>query len=250
MKALLRKVKAAGVRTAGLWRSHRVSRCLVCGQAGRSIRFENGCCPDCNSQLQLVRRAYCPGCGLMYALEAPVSLCLECRFLPKPWDGFGVFGPYEGLLRELLLKFKFQEGLGYGRILQSLLFRAYAEHLHPFLPDCILPVPLHPVRIAFRGYNQSLELGRRLARDLQVRIRPKGLVRLHNTPPQAGLNRKERLANLKGAFLADPDVVQGQKILLIDDIYTTGTTLTACAKALKRAKCKEIRVLVLARAQA
>ncbi len=250
MHPLMRRVTAAWSKTAGWWLRQRTIRCLVCGQTGKSNLFANGCCPECNSRLQPRRSGFCPGCGLLFALDGPVSLCLECRSLQRPWQGFGFFAAYEGLLREILLQFKFQEGLGYSRILQSLMLQAYTEHLDPFVPDCILPVPLHPARLTARGYNQSLELGRRLARELQVRIRPKGLVRLHNTPPQAGLNRKERLVNLQGAFHGNQDLVQGRSILLIDDIYTTGTTLTACAKALKKVGCAEIRVLVLARAQA
>ena len=231
------------------WARHRPCRCLVCGRPARAADLEDGCCLECKPQLRPQQSGFCPDCGLMYALEAPVSRCLECRLRKRPWDGFGFFGPYEGLLREILLKFKFQEGLGYSRVLQDLMLLAYREHLHPYVPDAILPVPLHPARLQYRGYNQSLELGRKLARDLQVRIRPQGLIRLHNTPPQAGLNRKERLENLKGAFQANRGAVSGKRLLLIDDIYTTGTTLTACAKALRKAGIRELKVLVLARAR-
>ena len=234
----------------GFWIRHRPARCLACGRSVSAAEVEEECCPGCRQQLRPLQSGYCPDCGLIYALDAPVSRCLECRLQKKPWDGFGFFGAYDGLLREILLKFKFQEGLGYSRILQNLMFLAYREHLHPYVPDLILPVPLHPARLQSRGYNQSLEMGRKLARNINVRIRPKGLIRLHNTPPQAGLNRKERLENLKGAFQANREVVHGKSLLLLDDIYTTGTTLTACAKTLRKAGPKEIRVLVLARAQA
>lgn len=224
------------------------SRCLVCGQMGPGERFDSGCCPECRQELRVYQGGFCPGCGLVFALNDPVSLCSQCRQQPRPWDGFGFYGPYQGVLRDLILKYKFHGGFGYTRLLQSLTRQAYLQHLDPYVPDCILPVPLHPARLSARGFNQSLELGRGLAKYLGVKIVPQGLVRLQPTKPQTGLHKKEREKNVQGVFAGNQDVLGGKTILLLDDIYTTGATVTACARALVQAKAEQVKVLVLARA--
>ncbi|MCF8103858.1 MAG: ComF family protein [Desulfohalobiaceae bacterium] len=224
------------------------ARCLLCGREVPGSRQENGCCPACSQDLRPYRGGHCPGCGLMFAPDDPVSLCLECRLKSRPWNGFGFFGPYQGVLRDLILKYKFQGGFGYAHLLQSLLLQAYALHLSPFVPDLVLPVPMHPARLAARGFNQSLELGRGAAKHLGVDISLPGVVRRRHSPAQTGLPRKERLKNVQGVFAADKSLVQGRKILVVDDIYTTGATMTACTRVLQKSGAQEVRVLVLARA--
>jgi len=113
----------------------------------------------------------------------------------------------------------------------------------------LVPVPLHPSRLRWRGFNQALLLARPLARRGRVRLAPFALARTRPTAPQVGLNDKERQENIAGAFtVRDPVLVRGRSILLIDDVYTTGATVNECARVLRGAGARRVDVLVLARA--
>jgi ComF family protein len=114
--------------------------------------------------------------------------------------------------------------------------------------DCLMPVPLHVDRLREREFNQSLLLADRLNRRLRLPLSYDNLVRLRSTQPQTDLSRKARLKNLRSAFgLARPEAVRSRRILLVDDVCTTGTTLNECAKALRKAGAKEVYAVTLAR---
>lgn len=115
-------------------------------------------------------------------------------------------------------------------------------------PDIVVPVPLHRRRLIWRGFNQSTELARAISRQLGAKVRNKALVRTRHTPPQTRLDRAGRLANIKDAFAANTDLVRDKRVLLVDDVFTTGATLRECARTLKRAGASHVDVLVLARA--
>jgi len=115
--------------------------------------------------------------------------------------------------------------------------------------DLIVPVPLYPLRLWRRRYNQAAELARRLARDGNRAYQPSALVRSRPTPSQGDMSSaKARRRNVLGAFrVPDPAKVKGKRVLLLDDVLTTGATVEACARALKRAGAERVHVLVLAR---
>ena len=116
-------------------------------------------------------------------------------------------------------------------------------------PDIVLPVPLHPKRLKERGFNQSGLLAKEFSRMQGLPVSFDLLIRKNWTEPQTRLNRKERLENVKGAFsLCDASAVRGRRVLLIDDVFTTGTTLSECAKTLKKAGASEVHVLTVTRA--
>jgi ComF family protein len=120
----------------------------------------------------------------------------------------------------------------------------------PALPalDVIIPVPLHPQRLREREYNQSLLLANRLSRQTGIPLLLACLLRIRPTVPQTSLSKKERLTNLRGAFsVSKPAYIQGKRILLVDDVFTTGTTLNECAKTLRRAGSGHVYGLTLAR---
>jgi ComF family protein len=220
-------------------------RCPACGRVAR----EDGPCPDCARELAPRLGGFCPDCGELYENKTePPTTCFNCRADPRPWCRLAFHGPYEGLLRQLILGYKFSGALGQGRLLRRLLREAYlrGETGHGE-EKLVVPVPLHPKRLRFRGYNQSLELGRALAGLPGLRLCLAGLRRTRHTTPQARLKQKERLANLKGAFEADAALVAGKKIVLVDDVMTTGSTLEWAAKALYRAGAVQVECLVLAR---
>lgn len=107
-------------------------------------------------------------------------------------------------------------------------------------------MPLHPNRLKLRGFNQASEIARHVAKILDLPWHSDTLIRIQNTAPQAGLHRNERWSNLRGAF-ACPTPLQGRRVLLIDDVLTTGASLSACAEVLRHAGASHIHVAVLAR---
>ncbi len=226
-------------------------RCPACGGLLPGPRPGQALCPACADKLSPRLGGYCPDCGELAAdAAAPALVCLECRREGRPWDGFGFHGRYEGLLRELVLGLKFHSRLGYGRLLADFLAKAHAragEAMSPGGPDCIVPVPLHPRRLAWRGFNQSLELARGLGRALGRPVTPSGLVRIRDTTPQSSLPGAMRRENIQGAFAADPVRVAGRRVLLVDDVMTTGATVETAARALRRAGAARVDVVVVAR---
>ncbi len=224
------------------------SRCLACGQVLEAREFQSGLCSRCEHALTPRRGGFCPSCGKLAAnAEETPALCGECRLTPRPWDGFGFYDQYDGLLRELILQFKFHSGLGYARLLQQLCREAYQRHLSPGQADLIVPVPMHDSRLRDRGFNQSMELARGVKRTLRAPLVPEALQRTRSTTPQSGLTRKQRRKNLIGALRAESALVAEKNVLVVDDILTTGATLTACTQALKSAGADSVAVLVLGR---
>ena len=219
-------------------------RCPACG-LGESPEL----CADCARELAPRTGGYCPRCGaLVPDADAPARLCGDCRVVPRPWDAFAFHGEYAGLLRLLILRYKFQGGLGLGRLLEGFMADALQRHLGDKpAPELITPVPLHASRLRGRGYNQSLELCRALAKRRHIPIELQALRRTRATQQQYRLNIRQRRENIKGAFAADPSLVGGRRALLVDDVMTSGATLEECARALRRAGAAWVGVLVLAR---
>jgi len=223
-------------------------RCLACGLALEAREFQSGLCSRCEHALAPRRGGFCPSCGKLAANEQEKSaLCGECRLNPRPWDGFAFHSSYDGLLRELILQFKFHGGPGSIRLLQKLCCQACDRHLSITQFDLIVPVPMHASRLRHRGFNQSMELARGLKRPLRAPVVPGALQRIRPTSFQSGLTRKQRGKNLTGALWADPALVAEKKVLVVDDIMTTGSTLLACAWSLTSAGAASVAVLVLGR---
>ena len=170
--------------------------------------------------------------------------CGLCRRGLSGFDAAYSFGSYEGTLRKLIQLLK------YGKV--STLAKPMGRMLADALPrerayDLIVPMPMHWRRRWSRGFNQAELLARVIARLLNTPIR-KAVRRSKATPPQAGLTSAQRRANMSGAFrIRRPRVVRGKRILLIDDVFTTGATAAACARVLKRAGAAHVAVLTVAR---
>jgi len=222
-------------------------RCLVCGVVRDHDMGLDTMCPACLEKIKIRRRGFCPGCAKIYTLEqASPYYCLDCRTRPFPWSGLGFFGPYQDRLRELILCFKFNGDLGLGRVLGNMLVQAGDYH-GGIKADMVIPVPMHESKLKKRGFNQSLELARIFSASTGRKLQPRAMAKKKPTAAQSSLNRKERMKELKGAFEADSGVVRGQSILLVDDIYTTGSTLEECTKTLIKAGASRVQVLFLAR---
>lgn len=235
MRSLARRLAARLGLTTG--------RCPVCGALREG---ENGpLCPDCARNLRPRLGGYCPRCGLFFGAEHdPAHLCSDCRLHPRPWNRLHFHGRHDGALRGLILAYKFGGGLHLARLLQNMALAAFERH-NESRPDLVIPVPLHRRRLLWRGYNQSLELARRIAKTHGIPLDARALVRTRNTVPQTRVEAGQRRRNIRGAFRADPLKVKGKSVLLVDDVLTTGATLEECAKTLHRAGSSAVDVLVL-----
>ena len=223
--------------------------CAGCGlplDSDRSGPF----CPDCLRTLEFISEPYCPVCGVPYATEIPKAhLCGDCLAGIHYFDRARSTGFYRGSLREVLHRFKYGGRTSLARPLAQML-TAPGKHLarlHKI--DRIIPVPLHPKRLRQRGFNQASLLARRLGSALRISVDYASLKRFRWTEPQTGLSRRQRAANVKGAFrLKAPEKVRSKGILLLDDVLTTGETVNQCVRVLKRdGGAKEVVVLTVAR---
>ncbi|NMC49361.1 MAG: ComF family protein [Desulfovibrio sp.] len=243
-------------------------RCRVCGRpvqcgphrpAPSSDWPPSLICPACAESLAPGRDGFCPRCGGRSPEPRPgSSLCPACRNTPPPFATVAFHGAYQGLLRDMILAFKFGKHPEHAGVLRDLLAGAFlraapdegsleAGREAPIVPDLLVPVPLHPSRLAWRGFNQSLELARLLSRRLGRPIDARALVRIRDTRPQSTLSGPERQENIRGAFKADPSRVSGRVALLADDVMTTGATVEAASRALLEAGAVRVDVVVLAR---
>jgi ComF family protein len=215
--------------------------CVLCGAPG-----DGGLdlCGGCRRSLS----ALGPHCALCAAATPlPVEACGHC--LRRAPAFARVLAPYRyrAPLDWLVGRLKYQGHLSHARLLGELLWHHLETRAAPV--DLILPVPLHPLRLRERGFNQATEIARILARHSALPLDSAALARVKATAPQATLRAKARAANLRGAFaVSEPERVAGQRIALVDDVVTTGSTVEAAAKALLRAGAASVEVWCCARA--
>ncbi len=217
------------------------ARCLLCegdGEPGRDL------CAACLRDLPWNDRA-CRRCAL--PLPQPAAACGQCLRDPPPFSMAVAPLRYEAPADRLLTAFKFRGGLAQGRLLAELIVERVPA-LDCTDIDLVVPMPLHRQRLGQRGYNQALELARPVARAWNLPVAANALTRRRATAPQSDLDAIERRRNLHGAFVADASQVGGRRILLIDDVVTTGATVREAGKTLRAAGAVDVRVLAVARA--
>ena len=203
-------------------------------------------CPECMPRFPHREAGFCPHCGEPSAVaDAPVVSCGECLQKLPPWNEFLFYGIYEGELRELILSGKFGGGLDALHSLGLLLAEVCTEHYSAALPpQAIAPLPLHPSRLRERGLDQCLEMARPVAKALGIPIRTD--LRVSASVPQSTLDRENR-KKLRQPFEAAAEA-SGLRILLLDDVCTTGATLARATECLLSAGAFSVDVLVAARA--
>jgi ComF family protein len=156
-------------------------------------------------------------------------------------------GTYEGLLRKAIHSFKYDKKSMLANPLGKLLSEYGSRLLNKEEYNLIIPVPLHPQRLRQRGFNQSLMLAKKISEAWHVKVCAECLKRIKWTIPQTMLPVNERQINVKGAFSCSDSAVRGKKVLLVDDVYTSGSTVNECAKVLKKHGVLQVDVLILAR---
>lgn len=224
-------------------------RCITC-----DTLLEQGgplpLCPPCREKIRFIRSPLCPRCGLPFpAAEGEDHLCGDCITAEKPYAVARAVGEYEETLLTAIHRFKYRGRTGIGKILGGIMadFAAGIWEMKVF--DRIVPVPLHRRRLRERGFNQAVILAREISKRSGIPLDLTSLRRERFTPPQVGLGREERSGNVRGAFSAvHPERIVGRRILLVDDVYTTGSTLAECTRVLIRAEAESVAVLTLARA--
>lgn len=202
-------------------------------------------CADCRVDLPRLA-AGCCRCALPLAHPAQGGLCGACLKTPPHFDTCVAPYLYRAPLDYLVLRLKFHRDLAMAELLGRLL----AQHLECVpapRPDLILPVPLHRTRLAERGFNQSLEIGRVLQRRLGLPLDYQLARRVRSTEPQTQLSAKARRKNMRKAFQVRAAAVPDH-VAILDDVMTTGTTVNELARALKQAGAKRVDVWVVARA--
>ena len=224
-------------------------RCICCGEI---LSQENGLCPKCFSAIHFISKPYCAICGA--PLENPIDekdvVCAKC--LKEKRHTFSLQRSafiYDENSKNMLIDLKFHDKTSYATVLAQFLYKAAADILKE-KPDVIIPVPLHYMRLLKRKYNQSGLLARELSKLCNIKVDDFSLKRCRNTIPQVKFSGKARIKNIRGAFFVKkPQNIKNKKILLIDDVMTTGSTLKECAIALKKAGAAKIYALTVARTE-
>ena len=204
-------------------------------------------CASCRNELPELPERTCPGCG--GPNDGILTLCPECIAAEggRPWEHAVTAYPFHGTLRTAIHEFKYRGRRQLLPFLATSLHDAWQRRGGHRCVDAVTYIPLHPLRYLTRGYNQSELLARELASRLGVPC--KGMLwRMRHTPPQARLNMERRLANLTGAFkLRDIRRFSGSHILLVDDVFTTGSTLTQAARLLLKGGAAQVYAATVAR---
>lgn len=203
-----------------------------------------GLCSACAAELPRLPVMHCQRCAEPL-VGTQTEECARCLSDPPPYDRAYCALAYAPPVSILISWFKYHHMLRLTETLAHLML-AYVRTRSEPLPDCILPVPLHPVRIRERGFNQATEIARSLSRHTRVPYDKACVVRIKKTPPQTSLKRALREKNLKGAFALRRRPPPG-RIAVLDDVMTTGTTFAEIAKLLKRNGVEYIEVWSLAR---
>lgn len=231
------------------------SPCRVCHRPLDAAR-RSLICGRCWRQVRPVPQPFCPRCGRPFASpraleESPGHLCGACREQPPAFVMARAATLYEadGAMRQAILLFKYGGRPALCRPLGRLMAEAAGGLFEPREFDLLIPVPLHPQREHARGFNQAALLAKEVGSAWGLRVRSRLLRRVRATETQSG-GRREREENVGGAFrVARPDQVEGRRLLLIDDVLTTGATVNECAKTLLAAGAAEVAVYTLARVE-
>lgn len=217
-------------------------------------------CKNCWGRVELIKDSVCCGCGRPLPSQnvsetAPDFTCENCRKGLYYFDKARAVGKYEGVLKEAIHQFKYEPTRvgrgkpGLGRHLAKFMIQYLPSDLNLNTFDRIIPVPLHENRKRWRGFNQSEILGKFLGQHYQIPLDTHHLYRIKETQPQVELTGRERIKNVRGAFVVQrAEDLEGKKVVLVDDVFTTGSTVNESSRMLKKAGVREILVLTLARA--
>ena len=223
-------------------------QCLACeipySQDGHPESF----CPSCRMSLFTDPHEFCPRCSATVGPHVDTTDgCPHCRRESYAFESCFRLGAYEGALRDTVLKMKHIAGESLAEAVGKVWATVFETRFRATKVQLIVPIPLHWRRKWTRGFNQSEAIARGLAEELHIPISSRVLIRTRNTPRQPTQSPAERRENVKGAFrVSKPKCLRNMRILLIDDVLTTGATAHEAAKALKTALAAQVTVAVVA----
>ena len=223
--------------------------CQLCHRHRAGAR-DGFVCGECRSHVRFVRTPYCERCGLPFEGDLTTSfICTNCNDLKLHFTSARSAVVAKTVVLEAIHRFKYSRALWFENFLAGLLIREAAPALLSGEKwHCIVPVPLHPVKLREREFNQAALLAAQLARATKIPLDEKILRRVNPTATQTLLTRDARAANMKNAFVVRQGVrLGGKRIVLVDDVFTTGATTNACAQALRAAGAAEVCVWTVAR---
>lgn len=221
-------------------------RCLACDCG---LGEGPGLCPSCWSKVRFVEAPWCESCGRPFEIDPQDGLlCAACIAEPPLFDAARAALIYDEGSRPLVTGFKYADRTDFARAFGGWLTRAGSDVLEG--ADWLVPVPLHPWRLWMRRYNQAGILASAISRETLVPVLYDGLLRVRHTRQQVGLTASKRRRNVAGAFRVNPKraaMMKDAHIVLIDDVVTSGATISACLRVMRRQKPASISVLSLAR---
>lgn len=227
-------------------------RCVLCNALlDRELIDAGGeTCGSCTGSLKALPEHHCTRCAYPFETEGIGShLCQECLTSDPPFDRAGSVWCYEEPVQSAILNFKFHGRTYLRSFFSKAMTRRLRERWEGGRWDLIIPVPLHGSKLRKRGYNQALLIALDVARASRVPVSRSVLRKIRRTSAQSVLSRDERRTNVVSAFeVAEARAIHGKRVLLIDDVMTTGSTLRECAKTLKESGAERVDCLTLARA--
>lgn len=206
-------------------------------------------CEPCFKKIHFITSPLCTRCGIPFASgRGDDHLCGDCITSPPPYSVARSLGCYETVLLETIHRFKYNGKIATGKMLGKMM----TDFEYPGLMigdyTVIMPVPLHPRRLRERGFNQSLILCREITKKFSLPLDFTSLSRHIYREPQINLGKDDRAFNVSGVFnVRDTKKVEGQKIILVDDVYTSGSTVKECARVLRKHRAADVAVLTIAR---
>ena len=230
-------------------------RCVICGSFLWRAPFDagdfpNSICLECTSGFSPIKEPFCTICGIPFGSDRIENHPCEDCLRTKPFFQ-AAYAPYryEGPILDAVHRLKYGEKTFVANSLGLLLAEFVKTRFMPLGSFLTIPVPLHPKRLRERGFNQSLLLAKHVATGLKGNLDFRSLTRTKYTIPQTTLSRKERRENVQNAFfLRNADAINEKRVLLVDDVATTGNTLNQCAKTLMLGGAKAVFCVTLAKA--
>ena len=222
--------------------------CQLCGE-GRATPAEGYVCGGCRAKARFIQEPFCQRCGRPYEGDITTRFeCANCREMEWHFQSARSAVIARDPVLEVIHRYKYQRALWFEPFLADLLIRAAGPVLGQQKPSMIVPVPLHPTKQREREFNQAERLARRLGAATQIPVNKRLLRRVVPTRTQTQLSRQERLANVRNAFaMRRGQRLNGERLVLVDDVFTTGATTSACARVLTAAGAGEVCVWTVAR---
>jgi competence protein ComFC len=222
--------------------------CQICRSA-RATAPEGYVCAGCREEVRLVKPPFCERCGLPYDGAITTSFeCGNCREMELHFQSARAAVLAGGLVLEVIHRYKYQRALWFEPFLADLLVRQAKPVVSTNQWDLIVPVPLHPLKKREREFNQAERLARRLSAATRIEVNSRLLERAVPTRTQTLLTRSQRAANMRNAFVMRPGCgLNGERVIVLDDVLTTGATTSACAQVLRKHGAGEICVWTVAR---